>query len=435
MKRRRFIAAAPLACSLLHLYGCGGESGGAAALDLERYERDYRSALMDDIVPFWERHGVDREYGGTLTGLADDGTLISDTKYTYSMARALWTFSTLATTIERRDTWVTIADDIYRFLINHALWDEEKGIWAYSMERDGYTTEGPVSIWSDCFACYGLIAYSRCSGDTHALDLALTTLLSIDERTSREDFDAIAPFTVTPGTWIHGVSMMEAVLSDEFLRERDDPGVSRILSGAVERILSCHLDSETGLIHETVGRDCRPPGTDEGRFILPGHAIESMWKLIRMARRTGDDGLAARAAAVMRRHIEAGTDIEYGGIFYAIDPSGSPMTLPPYPPGELKMWWVHTEALAGTMLALEATDDPWFAEHFAALHEYTFARFPAGPGLDWHERLTREGAVMEETINLPVKDFFHTPRMCLYVLESIGRMRETKTAGSGRPPA
>jgi hypothetical protein len=29
---------------------------------------------------------------------------------------------------------------------------------------------------------------------------------------------------------------------------------------------------------------------------------------------------------------------------------------------------------------------------------------------------------MTETVGLPVKDFFHTPRMCMLVMESIDRM-------------
>ena len=29
----------------------------------------YRDGLVNDVLPFWERHGWDREHGGMLTGL------------------------------------------------------------------------------------------------------------------------------------------------------------------------------------------------------------------------------------------------------------------------------------------------------------------------------------------------------------------------------
>ena len=35
----------------------------------------YRDGLLNDTIPFWTKHGVDREYGGFLTFLDRDGTV------------------------------------------------------------------------------------------------------------------------------------------------------------------------------------------------------------------------------------------------------------------------------------------------------------------------------------------------------------------------
>ena len=42
-----------------------GSGAGLAAL--------YRATLLDDVIPFWLRHGLDPEHGGILTVLDQDG--------------------------------------------------------------------------------------------------------------------------------------------------------------------------------------------------------------------------------------------------------------------------------------------------------------------------------------------------------------------------
>lgn len=424
MNRRGFIKNCGIPAAL-YLTGCDRRHTKQAQkflMDLDSLYEIYRSTLLDDIVPFWETFGVDRKYGGLLTCLTDDGELVSDEKYTYSVARGLWTFSALYNMVENRESWLRIARETYQFLTKHAR--DNNGDWVYSMNRNGSIKQGSVSIWSDCFACYGLIEYARATGNEDSLELAKSTLLRIVERTSQDDFDAIAPFTMTPGVMKHGISMMLIVLSDEYLLLQDISEIQTILHEVIDRVMNCHLDREQKLLFETVGRDCKRFDTPEGRFVLPGHAIESMWKILRSAARTQNRSLIQTAAETMKWHLEAGWDDTYGGIVYSLDSSGSKPDLPPYPQWDLKMWWVHTEALYGTLLAYELTGEDWCIEWYNKIHEYAFSRYPAGPGKDWHERLTRDGTVMKETVNLPVKDFFHTPRMCLYAMESLDRMRK-----------
>ena len=57
---------------------------------LRELQQVYRTGLLDDTIPFWMRHGLDREAGGLLTGLDRDGTVIerySPTTTPASLAR------------------------------------------------------------------------------------------------------------------------------------------------------------------------------------------------------------------------------------------------------------------------------------------------------------------------------------------------------------
>ena len=53
--------------------------------------RTYKELLLDGIVPFWARHGVDTTHGGVLSCMEENGKPISGDKYIWSQARWVWT--------------------------------------------------------------------------------------------------------------------------------------------------------------------------------------------------------------------------------------------------------------------------------------------------------------------------------------------------------
>ena len=69
----------------------------------------YRDGLLGDTIPFWVRHGVDRECGGFLTCLDRDGTVIDTDKAIWLQGRFAWLLSTLYSTVERRSEWLELA--------------------------------------------------------------------------------------------------------------------------------------------------------------------------------------------------------------------------------------------------------------------------------------------------------------------------------------
>ena len=66
--------------------------------DLDGLKEVYRSALFDDLVPWWETHSVDQIKGGFLTRLAKDGTPYSEDKDMWMTGRQVWMFSHLYNT-------------------------------------------------------------------------------------------------------------------------------------------------------------------------------------------------------------------------------------------------------------------------------------------------------------------------------------------------
>ena len=71
--------------------------------------RQYRELLLDGIVPFWERHGLDPQHGGVLSCMEEDGTPISGDKYIWSQARWAWVCSALYNRVEKRPEFLAWA--------------------------------------------------------------------------------------------------------------------------------------------------------------------------------------------------------------------------------------------------------------------------------------------------------------------------------------
>ena len=96
-------------------------------MDSSILAQQYKSALLDDVIPFWMRHSIDYEYGGYFTCLERDGSVFDTDKFIWLQARQVWTFSMLYNRVERRSEWLEIAQHGAEFLRNSGM--DDKGNW------------------------------------------------------------------------------------------------------------------------------------------------------------------------------------------------------------------------------------------------------------------------------------------------------------------
>ena len=50
----------------------------------------YRDGLLNDVLPFWMNQAVDDQYGGIMTSLDRDGTIIDTDKGVWQQGRFAW---------------------------------------------------------------------------------------------------------------------------------------------------------------------------------------------------------------------------------------------------------------------------------------------------------------------------------------------------------
>ena len=378
----------------------------------EPLRRLYRGLLLDDIAPFWFRHGIDWTCGGVLSCMDDCGRPLSEDKYIWSQARSVWTFSALYNRIEPKPEFLEAARNSVRFLLDHGR--DEQGRWVYRTGRRGGVIEGPISIYSDCFVVYGFSEYYRATKDEGVLAIALSTFDAIVARVESPDFAETAPYQLPPGRKVHAVPMILTEVANELYQTTRRAGLEDLIDGYVDQVMNRFLRPGRRLLLEFLGSDGEELPGSEGAAVMPGHAIESMWFMLHVGRRRGDRDLIRRAAEAIRWHLEAGWDPVYGGIFLGIDANGGEPFVRNW---EKKAWWPHTETLYALLLAHHLTGEPWCLEWYDKVHAWSFGHYPMPEYGEWRQRLTREGLPTTEVIGLPVKDPFHLPRAAILITQ------------------
>jgi N-acylglucosamine 2-epimerase len=379
-------------------------------IDRTAFALQYRN-LLEDVVSFWFRHGIDWEHGGVLSCLRDDGSVASEDKFIWSQARSVWTFSALYNRVEKRPEFLRAAENSVRFLLKHGR--DRDGRWVYRTDRVGNPIEGPISIYADCFAVYGLSEYFRVAKDEEALSVALESFARIRRRVEEPDFQETAPYSLPLGWRNHGIPMILTEVASELAQTTGKAELELLADEYAGRVMNHFLRADKGVVLEFLTRDFQELPSPAGTFVMPGHAIESMWFVMHLAQRRGDQKTIRRAAEAMHRHLELGWDAEFGGIFLSRDIAGHE---PYLPHSDKKLWWPHVEALYGTLLAHELTGAPWCLEWYEKVASWTWSHFPAPAG-EWYQRLTRKGQPTTEVVALPVKDPFHLPRAAILILQ------------------
>ena len=385
------------------------------ALDRPQMLEEYTTLLEKGIIPFWLHRGLDSQYGGVFSCMQEDGTLISPDKYIWSQARFVWTLSALYNRYRHRPEFLSQARRTIDFLLSRAR--DEQGRFVFHTTRDGRPLEGATSIFADLFVVYGISEYCRAVPDSHLLEQAVEIFQRICRRLEEPDFHETAPYRLPPGRRPHSIPMMLTEVAGEMAQTTRDSAIGKIADNSAAIVMNHFVRPDRKLLVEYLTSDYQElPGT-EGTFVMPGHAIESMWFIMHWARRRGDQEIVKQAAEVIRWHLAAGWDQEFGGLFLGIDADGKQPFLPNW---EKKLWWPHTEALYALLLAHDLTGEPWCAEWYERVHRWSVKHFAMPEVGEWRQRLNRAGEPVTNLVALPVKDPFHLPRAVILILQALG---------------
>jgi N-acylglucosamine 2-epimerase len=86
---------------------------------------------------------------------------------------------------------------------------------------------------------------------------------------------------------------------------------------------------------------------------------------------------------------------------------------------DMKLWWVHNEAILAALFAWRLTRDDRFLEWYHRVDEWTWRRFPDPVYGEWFGYLDRRGEVSNRMKGGRWKSFFHVPRFLLIGCEQM----------------
>jgi N-acylglucosamine 2-epimerase len=371
----------------------------------------YRATLLDDVMPFWLRHGIDRENGGIFTALDRDGALLDSDKSVWFQGRAAWMFATLANTIEPRSEWLEAARSCVEFSRRHC--HSPEGKMYYSVTRSGQPLRMRRYVFSEAFAAMGYAAFARATSD---------------ERSARDAANAFATYlhhSFTPGVMeartlrpqqsISGY-MIGIVTAQELRANLGDIAISgRTCSEWIDFSIAA-IERDFLRPDRKVLMEVTAPGGSildhlEGRTLNPGHAIECAWFIMHEGRFRGDSRLVGLGVQILDWMWARGWDREYGGLLYFTDLDGKPVQEYWH---DMKFWWPHCEAIIATLLAWRLTGTARFAEMHSQVHEWSFRHFSDHEHGEWYGYLHRDGTVSQRAKGNFYKGPFHLPRMLWY---------------------
>jgi N-acylglucosamine 2-epimerase len=374
----------------------------------------YRATLLDDVIPFWLRHGLDREHGGILTALDRDGSVLDTDKSVWFQGRAGWMFATLFNTVEKRPEWLAAARSCIEFTRKFCYAPDGK--MYFTVTRDGRPLRMRRYVYSESFAAIANAAFAKATGDARAAQDAV------------QNFAAYLHHSFTPGvmppktdpetrpTRGLGAHLIGIATAQELRANLGDVQVagrtcSQWIDFSIAAIERDFLKPDLQAVMECVAPDGSVLDHFDGRLLNPGHALEAAWFILHEGRLRGDQRLIQTGLTMLDWMWARGWDEEHGGIFYFRDVRHLPVSEYWH---DMKFWWPHNEAVIATLLAWKLTGAEKYARWHQQVHDWSFAHFPDREFGEWYGYLHRDGSVSTRLKGNLWKGPFHLPRMLWY---------------------
>lgn len=375
---------------------------------LTSWSASYKDELVNNIMPFWLKNGLDRKHGGVYTCVDRDGTLMDTTKSVWFQGRFGFISAYAYNHIEKNPEWLEASKSCIDFLETHCF--DKDGHMFFEVTEDGCPLRKRRYVFSEGFAAIALAEYAAATGEKIYAERAL------------EIFKRTQYFLNTPGLLEpkylpaleargHSITMILINTAARIREVISDPVLDRQIDESIAALRKYFIHPEFKALLEMVGPQGELIDTCNGRVINPGHCIETAWFIMEEARYRNDDNeLMQLALQILDWSWEWGWDKEFGGIINFRDCRNFP---PQDYSQDMKFWWPQTEAIIATLYAYKMTCDEKYLEMHKQISEWTYAHFPDKEYGEWYGYLHRDGSVAQPAKGNIFKGPFHIPRMMI----------------------
>jgi N-acylglucosamine 2-epimerase len=380
----------------------------------------YRDGLLTDVLPFWLKHGVDRQYGGVISSLDRDGSIVDTDKCVWVQGRFAWLLGELynhplCQDHPDREQWLEVAQSIMEFVKSHAFDPADERMW-FHLTREGKPIRKRRYAFSESFSAIAFGELAKATQNQEYADLAKSCF----ERFVSHNIDpqGVTPkFTQTRPSQSIGFPMITINTASQLRDSIDLDYASEWIDRSIESIEENFIKPEIQCVMETVGSDGSLLEHFDGRTLNPGHAIEGAWFIMAEGDHRGDSTMIQTGLQMLDWMWERGWDQEYGGLLYFVSIDDRPVQEYWH---DMKFWWPHNEAIIATLLAAQLTGDEKYVRWHQQVHDWSYRHFADQEYGEWYGYLHRDGSVSSPLKGNLWKGPFHLPRMQLTCWEICG---------------
>jgi N-acylglucosamine 2-epimerase len=381
-------------------------------------EVNFGRILLEDVIPFWIRHGWDRIHGGMITSLSRDGSIVDTDKSIWFQGRAAWMFATLYNTVEPNPQWLEIAESCIGFLERHGV-QETSGKLYFTVTREGQPLRMRRYFYSESFAAIAYAAMFQASNleryRSAAIRMFEAYLLGcFHSGTIASKTDPATRPMQSIGPWMIAMATAQELRAN--LGDLEVLGVacSVWIDRCIEQIETVFYKPELAVLMENVGADGQVLDHFDGRQLNPGHAIECAWFILHESKLRKDKRLGGVGLAIFDAMWERGWDREFGGLYYFRDVYSKPIQEYWH---DMKFWWPHCEAIIATDIARRLTNHERYHRWHQEVCQWSFDRFGDPEHGEWFGYLHRDARRSNDLKGSLWKGPFHLPRMLWYCMK------------------
>ena len=378
----------------------------SAEIYAKYWAENYKQDLTQNIMPFWLKNGLDKEFGGIYTCLTRNGHLMDTTKSVWFQGRFGFSGAFAYKIVEKRPEWLEAAKATLDFIEEHCF--DPDGRMFFEVAADGTPLRKRRYVFSESFAAIAMAEYALATGDAEYARKALDL------------FKRMRHFLRTPGILEpkylpavqaqgHSITMIMVNVASCIKKVISDPELDAQIEESVYALKNYFMHPEFKALLETVGPKGEFIDTINGRTINPGHCIETAWFLFDVAAGMGGNKeLVDMALTIFDWSWDWGWDNQYGGIINFRDCKNLPCQ--DYSQ-DMKFWWPQTEAIIASLYAYKLTKDEKYLKRHKVISDWTYAHFPDAEFGEWYGYLHRDGTVAQTAKGNIFKGPFHIPRM------------------------
>lgn len=370
---------------------------------LKKYSAWYRQELIENIMPFWMEHGLDRVHGGVYTCVDRDGTLMDGTKSVWFQGRFGYVAAFAYNHIEKNQDWLDASRSCIDFIENHCI--DTDGHMFFSVTADGKPVRKRRYVFSETFAAIAMAEYSLATGDKTYADKALAMFNNVRHMLSTPGF--LEPKSYIPGK-SHSITMILVNVALVLKQVCDAPVLDEQIRESVHEIETYLMHPEFSCILESVNMDGSLMDTCEGRTINPGHGIETAWFLMNASEKLENEHYKELGLKIFDWQYKWGWDEKFGGVINFRDCKGLPCQ--DYSQ-DMKFWWPQCETVIASLYAYLMSGDEKYLEIHHKANEWALEHLRDNEYGEWYGYLHRDGSVAQPAKGNLFKGPFHIPRM------------------------